>query len=164
MQRNWEEEMLAEYLVTHFPREHTIQRVRLGPITIAGGNEHLSEAERRMVGASFRRWADAVVVTADQLIVIEAALTPDPGDISRLQTYLLLVPTTPELQEFSGRALVGRLVWAVEDPYSKAVAVRAGFQVDLFRPSHFAEWIKTVRLRELTPPRTPKALIEPGAA
>lgn len=151
--------MLAEYVSTHFPTTRVIQRVRLGPITSALPDPTLTEAETRLIGAAWRRWADAVLITEETLTVVEAALMADPGDISRMQVYLALVPSTPELAPYMGRVIRGLLVWAVDDPFSRGVAVRAGLQVVIFKPSNFREWIEGKRARDKTPPRPPPALV-----
>lgn len=158
-QRQWEEEMLAEYLAAFHGTARVIQRVRLGPHGSARPDEPLTSAELRLVGAAWRRWADGVVITADTLTVVEAALMPDPGDISRLQVYLALVPSTPELEPYWGRVTRGLLVWGVDDPVSRLIAVRAGLQVEIFQPSNFHEWITTKRARDKTPPRAAPALL-----
>lgn len=157
--RMWEEEMLAEYLAGHHRAARIIQRVRLGPISSALPDPTLTEAELRLIGAAWRRWADAVLITEETLTVVEAAMMADPGDISRMQVYLALVESTPELAPYRGRVTRGLLLWAVDDPFSRGVAVRAGLQVEIFRPRHFREWIETKRARDRTPPRVAPALL-----
>jgi hypothetical protein len=147
--RHWEEEMLGEYLATHQRGARVIQRVRLGPLRGVVPDPTLSDSERRLIGNAFRRWADAVLVTEDALTVVEAAMVPDPGDVSRLQTYLLLVPSTPELQEFLPRVLKGLLVWGVDDPFSRQVATRHGLAVEIFKPSNWLEFLTVRRLGEV---------------
>jgi len=152
--RNWEMEMLGEWLAARHPGARVMTHVRLGPD--AGGSLHpgLSPEERRLLGASFRRWADAVVVDGGQLLVVETAMVPSPGDISLVDTYLLLVDVTPELQELRPLPRRGVLVWAVDDPYSRQVAIKNGLSVELFKPSNFLEWLSTKRAREQRSPRT----------
>lgn len=157
--RLWEEEMLAEYLVKFHPQDKVLHRVRLGPIENPFPDRSLTEEEARMVGAAWRRWADAVVVSLGTLTVIEAAMIPDPGDISRLQTYLLLVPLTPELHFARDYVKRGLLVWAVEDRFSQQVAVKAGFEVRIFKPSNWLDYMTTRRARERGAPRTPVTVV-----
>ena len=137
--------MLAEYLAAAFPTARVINRQRLGPDGATYSDPRLTDAERRLLGAAFRRWADAVVIDGNVLVVIETAMVPDPRDISLVQTYLKLVDVTPELGEFRALPRRGRLVWAVDDQYSRAVAVAAGLEVVLFRPSNFGEWLTAKR-------------------
>src|ERR1051326_1760258 len=105
--RPWEEEMLGEYLARFHARDRVIQRVRLGPLASQNPDTTLDEAEARLVGAAFRRWADAVVITPVVCYVVEAAMIPDPGDISRVESYLELVRISPELDAWKGRSWRG---------------------------------------------------------
>lgn len=146
--RFWEEEMLGEYLAARHPRDRVLGRVRLGPLTPEHQDPTLTAEELKLLGNSFRRWADAVVVTDAELLVVEAALIPDPRDISLLETYLLLVGVTPELAAWHARPRRGLLVWAVDDAFSRDLAVRHGLAVDIFRPSNWSEWIHSKRERE----------------
>jgi hypothetical protein len=157
--RHWEEELLAEYLATHQRDARVLQRVRLGPHQSALPDETLDDAERRMLGASWRRWADAVIIGERTLTVVEAAMIPDPGDVSRLETYLLLLPHTPELEAFRDRAPRALLVWAVGDPFTEQVARRAGVQVAIFRPSNWTQFISVKRARETGAPRAAQVLL-----
>jgi hypothetical protein len=150
--RLWEEEMLAEYCATFHRDALVMSRVRLGELPGARPDMTLTEEERRLVGAVWRRWADAVVIERDRLLVVETGLVPDPGDISQVQTYLRLVGATPELAAYHALPRRGLLVWAVDDPYCREVAVAAGLEVRIYRPSHFREWIETKRGRERRAP------------
>lgn len=150
----WEEVMLAEYLAAAFPNARVINRQRLGPDGATYTDPRLSDGERKLLGAAFRRWADAVVIDGGVLVVIEAAMVPDPRDISLVQTYMRLVGVTPELSEFRALPVRGRLVWAVDDEFSRAVAVEHGLEVALFRPSNFAAWLEAKRS---TAPRQARA-------
>jgi hypothetical protein len=151
--RKWEEEMLAEYLAAYHPECRVFQRVRLGPIGPLVPDSTLSAEEQRMLGGSFRRWADAVCIEAGQLLVIETKMMPDPRDISQILLYLDLVEVTPELSTVKDLPHRGILVWPVDDPYSNALAVKHGLEVRIFKPSHYAQWLSTIRARESRPAR-----------
>jgi len=152
--RLWEEQFLSEYLAAKRPEARVMFKIRLGPQGVTNPDPTLTESERRMLGAAFRRWADAILVDRGTLVVVEAAMVPDPRDISLVQTYLLLVDHTPELRMLADLPRRGLLVWAVDDPYSRAVAVAAGLEVDVWKPSHFGEWLAAKRARETRPART----------
>lgn len=146
--RQWEFEMLAEYVAALLPRARVVTNVRLGPVAVETRDPGLTAAERALLGAPFRRWCDAIAVEPDRLLVLEAAMMPQPGDISLLELYLELVPHTPELEEWRELPRRGRLVWAVDDAYSRSVAVKHGLEVVIFKPSHLGEWLQVVRERE----------------
>ncbi|SRR6266446_1580546 len=152
--RHWEEEMLGEYLAKFHATCRVLTRVRLGPLSEQFTDNTLTAAERRLLGAAFRRWADAVCVEGRLLNVIETALIPDPRDISLLLAYLRLIDVTPEFQEVAALPRQGILVFAVDDPFTRSLAVDHGLKVDFYRPSNFGEWLTTVRARERRPART----------
>lgn len=152
--RMWEQEMLGEYLAQHHPAARVMTRVRLGPLGSSVPYPNLTPEEKKLLGAAFRRWADALVVDQGQLLVVETAMLPDPRDISIVQVYLELIPLTPELHELRTFPRAGRLVWAVDDPFSRSVATRAGLEVVIFRPSNWPEWLRVTRAREHRGART----------
>jgi hypothetical protein len=154
VRRHWEEEMLGEYLTKFHPGARILTRVYLGPLGDTFTDPSLSEAERKMLGAAWRRWADAVVQEQGRLLVIEVALIPDPRDISLLETYLRLVDVTEEFHHLRAMPRQGILVWAVDDPFSRAHAIENGLEVRLYRPSFFAEYLATRRERERRASRT----------
>lgn len=146
--------MLGEYLARFHPQCRVLTRVRLGPLTVEHHDPTLTDEERRMVGNQFRRWADAMCVEGDRLNVIETAFIADPRDISLLEAYCQLVDVTPELEDVRRLPRHGMLVWAVDDPYSRAIAQKHGLEVVIFKPANFTEWIATKRARERRSSRT----------
>ena len=61
--------MVAEYISQTYPDADVYMRLRLGALRPDGEDRNLSPAEEAMLGV-FRRWADAVVVTRDEVIVV----------------------------------------------------------------------------------------------
>lgn len=157
--RQWEEEMLSEYLAKRHGGARVLYRVRLGPHVGPAQQQQLTPEEQRLLGAAWRRWADAVLVEDGTLWVIEAALIPTPGDIAMVELYLLLVPTTPELQNFAKLPRRGMLLWAVDDPYCRQVAVGRGYRVELFKPAHFTEWARLQEARKTRAVREPAPVV-----
>ena len=154
--------MVAEYVQRTYPQGLVFMRLRLGVMEPDVGPRTLSPEEMAMLGV-FRRWADAVVVTQDELIVVEASIRSDSGDPSKLVLYGRLVPSTPELKAFLNRRLVLELVVAVEDPAVTALAREMGIRVRVYPPPWLPEYLAQLHRRErrpiqarglLTPPST----------
>ncbi len=150
--------MLAEYLVRYHPDAKVINRQRLGPDGASFSDPTLTEAEHRMLGNPFRRWADAVVIDAGTLYVVETAMIPDPRDVSLLQVYLLLVDHTPELAAYAGLPRRGRLVWGIDDEFSRRLAVQHGLEVIVYRPSHWTAFLEAKRAAETRKTRPSQTL------
>lgn len=145
-----EMQMLSEYLAAHYPNDQVRMRVRMGTVQLptTGG---LSERDARAVNHVFLRWADAVVVTPTELIVIEAKMRADPSAISQLELYRELVPKTQELLPFLGRRIVAELVVSIEDPAVTAMASRRSIRVRVYKPAWLGEWAARRRRNESRP-------------
>lgn len=142
--------MVAEYVASQYPQDLVFMRLRLGSLRPAALGLEISEEEAAMLGV-MRRWADAVVVTPRELVVVEASLRSDTGDPSKLVTYGRLVPHTPELKPYLDRPLVLELVVAVEDPVVTAVAHDLGIRTKVYRPPWLPEYLAQLHRRERRP-------------
>jgi hypothetical protein len=153
--------MVAEYVQRTYPQGMVFMRLRLGVMEPDVGPRALSPEEMAMLGV-FRRWADAVVVTQDELIVVEASIRSDSGDPSKLVLYGRLVPKTPELTPFLNRRLVLELVVAVEDPAVTALAQEMGIRVRVYPPPWLPEYLAQLHRRERRPVQA-RGLLTPPA-
>lgn len=150
MTRKWqprELRMLSEFLAENYPGDDYRTRIRLGKIQPRIEGTFLTEEERLHLGV-FRRWADALVIQPDRLILIEAKIRPQPGVISQLQLYKRLVPNTPELQRFLDRPLEMLLVYAIQDALLIEMAREAGIKCIHYRPEWIDEYIAELYPRE----------------
>jgi len=144
MVRRWqprELQLVAEYLVKEYPGAIHMLRVRLGGLHPSLDSETLTDPEKRLL-SPFRRWADAIVIKDDEMVLIEAAIMPEPGDVSKLELYSRLVYSTAELEEYRDLPLVGELVYAIEDPLVIVMARERGFRVKYFRPKWVDDYLK----------------------
>jgi len=132
--------MVSEYLAKFYPNDETRTRVRVGSYPSALHPELLSGGEQRALGV-WRRWADAIVIMPDRLILIEAAIRPSPGDISQLELYAYLLPKTPELAEHKDKPIEKVLLYALEDPVLVRMARERGIRIVYFHPSWIDEYL-----------------------
>jgi len=152
--RNWqprEMRMVSEYLLSHYGDYSYKMRVRLGSTPPPAPGRFRSQVEERMVGL-WRRWADAVVFKPDRVIIIEAAIKPDPGDITKLQLYKRLFPHTAELQRFANLPLALELVYALEDAVVLELAREAEIKVVYFKPDWVDDYLSILYPRERRAP------------
>lgn len=147
-----ETRLLNEYLVAEYKGAIVYPRLRLGAAMPLTPGEALDESELRMVGV-LRRWADAVVITDQELVVIEAKVRAAPGAASQLLLYDELVPFTPELRPYLSRRRVLELVYAVEDPAVSRVCERLGIRCRRFVPAWLPEYTAQLHRRETRAPR-----------
>jgi hypothetical protein len=156
-----ETRMLTEYLAWSYPGAIVWERLRLGPLQPTSSAEGLSPEELSMMGV-FRRWADAVAVTRDELVLIEGKMRSEPGAVAQLLLYRDLVSLTPELNDYRDRRLVLELVVAVEDPAVRRLCDQQGIRHRVFRPDWLAQWSAGRHRREGRAPRDLGAAAVPG--
>lgn len=154
--RKWqarEMRLVSEFLAKEYSDYPAQTRVRLGSIHPGLEPEKLSDAELRAVGV-WRRWADAIVFMPDRLVLIEAAIRPNPGDISQLELYEYLLPMTPELAEHKGKPIEKLLLYTMEDSVIVAMAKDRGIRVVYFHPDWVDEYLAILYPRERRSPLT----------
>lgn len=157
MPRQWqprELRMLSEWLAETYPRDEYMTRVRLGRIQPRVDSDQLTDEEIRQIGVH-RRWADAVVLLQDRVILIEAKIRPQPGVISQLELYARLLPHTPELAAHAHKPLEIVLLYAVEDELINVMAREKGFRCVYYRPAWVDAYLAELYPRERTGGRTP---------
>lgn len=141
--RKWqprEMKLVSEYLAQNYPKYECRTRVRLGSYPAALKPELLTGGDRRALGV-WRRWADAIVIMPDRLILIEAAIRPNPGDISQLELYERLVPMTPELAEYKDLPIDKVLLFALKDPAMELMARERNIRVVYYHPDWIDEYL-----------------------
>lgn len=157
--RKWEPRemrMVAEYLASHYAKYPYKMRVRLGSVPAELDLPGRDMTEYRMAGV-WRRWADAVVFKPRQVVIIEAAIKPDPGYISKLQLYGKLFRHTPELEPYAGLPVALELVYALEDAVLMEMARQAKIKTVEFKPAWLDEYLRILYPRERRAPLTNKA-------
>ena len=157
MPRKWqprEMRMLAEWLAERWPRTEYLTRVRLGRIEPRIGAAELSPEEIRALGVH-RRWADAVVLLPDRVLLVEAKIRPQPGVISQLELYARLLPHTPELAEHAHKPIEMILVYAIEDELINQLAREKGIRCVMYHPNWIDAYIDELYPRERQGGRTP---------
>lgn len=150
--RTWaprEMQLVADWISSEYPDANYRMNVRLGTQHPRLQGKFLTESEQRMAGV-FRRWADAVIITKTELLLVEAAIRPQPGKIAQLHLYEMLLPSTPELEEFKNLTIVKVLLCAIPDPVLIQLARSQGIRVVTYRPDWVDEYISTLYPREQT--------------
>ena len=143
--------MLGEWLEKEYHGRYYATRVRLGAPPAALIKPDMPEEEVRMLGV-WRRWADALVVLPDRLVLIEAAIRPDPGDVSKLELYASLLPHTPEFRQHRDKPIELVLLYCLEDPVLVALARKHGIKTVYYRPTWLQEYLDILYPRERRAP------------
>lgn len=150
-----ETRLLMEYLLLTYPSWPWFTNMKLGTDIPAKSGVVLDEAERRLLRV-YKRYADAVVITDSEIIVIEATISRSTDKVGPLLQYVSLVPHTPELRPFLGRMVVGVILSAVPDAVAENLARKVGVRYVTFTPPWLEEFfaIYPGRIRRAPAPGT----------
>ena len=104
-----------------------------------------------------RGWqaADAVIIRPDEIWVVEAKLRPSRfrEGIGSLLIYLPFVHTTPALQRFMPRTVVGVLLTPIEVPTIRQTCEKQGLKNLVWEPPWYDEYMGGYPPWERVPPR-----------
>jgi len=156
--REWEAEYVSEYCAMTFPRTPVVFHCRLGTWPAPLTAEELSPEEQAMLRVRMR-WADAVVIEPERILVIEGKLRASEflKGLGELQLYTHLVAHTPEFEKFRNRQVKGRLLIPLMDPAVSLMARQQNLEVAVYAPTFWAEFLAAVQPRQARPIRPEEA-------
>lgn len=132
MAQQREGRLVNEYLREYYPTSAQWKRVRLGSV---------ADPEEARIHNVRLRWADAIVDTGDEIIIIEAKIRATPAALAQLELYEDLFGQTPEFSQHweKPRRLV--VLAAAEDQDVRRLAQDKGMDFVLFRPNWIREYL-----------------------
>lgn len=149
----WEIMMIGEWVAQTFPDAEWQTNVRLGSLIPRNKQGRFTVEELRLLGV-WRRRVDAIVYLPDRLLLVEAVLRSQPGKISTLNLYEMLVPQTPELRPYRDLPVQKVLLYCIEDPVLNILAQKDDILPIQFVPSFFDEWFEKLARRKRRAPRS----------
>ena len=141
---------MAEFVAEFYGEYESRTHVHLGSTPPRLRGRYAKPSDERLTGV-FRRWADAIVIMPDRIILIEGKILPQPGVISQLKLYARLLPKTPELAEHKDKPIEKVLLCAIPDPLLNTLCDEEGIRVVIYRPVWITAYLKHVYARERTP-------------
>jgi hypothetical protein len=93
----------------------------------------------------YRRYADAVLVTDEEVMIIEAKVRRPIDGLGQLLLYRHYAPNVTELQRFKPRPFVPTLLIPRVDPFLEPVARANGFKVVIQETEHSMRYLKEKR-------------------
>ena len=133
IRREIEPRWVSEYIAETWPDVKVQPRCPLGAIPKDVEKAYGLEKGARV----FRPWrpeVDAVVFTPGALILIEAKISKPMDGLSKLPVYKSLVPTTPELKEYSRLPVKMQLLLVQPLPWVVEAAGKAGVEIVNYAP------------------------------
>jgi len=151
--REWEAEYVVEYCTKFYPGEKVIYHARLGTFPPEMKSLATEEGELSLLRV-YLRWADAIVLMADQVHIVEAKLLPHLylKGITELELYIRLFKETPEFERWKHLPTYGVLVVPVEDPLVAQMCRARQMRFVVYKPSFWDEFWSEMRRRWTRPP------------
>lgn len=138
MRRELEPRWVSWYVAKTYTKARVRLRCPLGPIP-----EEMTKLHGREKAAKvYRPWrpeVDACIITAEQLILIEAKIQKYMDGLSKLPVYSSLVDTTPELNEFKHLPVKMILLLPAKISWVEAAAEKMKVQVVVDAPDYIKE-------------------------
>jgi len=90
----------------------------------------------------FRKYADAIVVTDDEVLILEAKLRHPIEALGQLLVYVYWSYQVPELRRFRPRKHVGAIVAPLDDQFLRIPMEQAGFRLYIFKPKWAMDYLR----------------------
>lgn len=135
-----ERRLIVEYVRTAFPNERAFFNLRVGPLPAQAAGVDISGLSPN-IWKVYNRYVDALVITADKMIPIEAKIEGLPGAVSQLELYKQLIPQTPELAPYKDLPMDLEIVCVTADPEFVKFANSHGIRVVMFQPPWAVEYL-----------------------
>jgi hypothetical protein len=151
--------LLHEWISMRYPEAMVFYQLRLGPTNRTLVNQVISpELERMLRLANW--YADAVILTQSEGLMVEAKVEPRPEAIGQVLFYLRLYWSTPELAPYMGLPFAPVVLFGESDTTVTDFARSLGVRVETYTPP----WIATYLERQQFRGRGSRRASEPGSA
>jgi len=144
----WEAQYVSEYVARRYPGVPVRIHAHLGTQPRGANGQYLEPAEERMLRV-YMRWADAIVFSPSETVVIEGKLrTAEYAKaLGELEIYVALVPHTAEYAHLVADRVVGEILVPIPDPTVEMLARRKGFRMVVWAPSWFSAYFGSIEYR-----------------
>lgn len=135
---------VAEWVIENYPHAQVFYNLRLGPppAEISAAYPGLDVDRYARV---WKKTCDAVVVTEEELFLIEGELRRPLLALGELLIYRDLLSTTPELKPYIGLRVRTILLCPIEDPTLEMTLKEHKIEKALYRPPWVEEYLKEVQ-------------------
>lgn len=133
--------LLQEWVSVKYAGAQVFYELRLGPTQKSLAGVQVSPALEAMLRVA-NWYADCVIVTGTEVLVVEAKVDPVPGAVGQVLFYRTLIYATPALQPYTAMPVTPVVLFAEDDSGVTPFARGLGVRVEIY----------TLRLRS-TPPQ-----------
>lgn len=143
----WEIKLINEYIQENYPNCLQWRRVRLGP---------LPGTPPSKLYQGLRRWADRIIFTGKEVIILEGKMSPRAEGVTELEIYRKLFPETPEFSSLAKYPVRCVFLTTKHDETIETICKEHGIEYVVFAP----EWTKKYwELKARGAPVTPEILM-----
>jgi len=156
--QEWEAQYVSDYVARRYAGLPCRIHARLGTPVVSVEGAELSAEEERMLRVKMR-WADAIVFSPSETIVIEGKLRASEylKAIGELELYVRLIPLTPDFKDLVAPRVVGELLAPGQDPTVELLAREKGFRFVLWAPDWIQSYLSGIPGRSTRPTRPSEA-------
>lgn len=134
---------VIEWVNENYPADKVFFNLRLGPPTLAIAEKYPGIDVNRYARV-WKRTCDAVVITKDEILLIEGELRRPVEGLGELLVYRDLIWATPELKPYSGRKVRTILLVPLHDPQTEGIANKNEIEIIIYRPRWVEEYLREV--------------------
>lgn len=137
-----ESRLLKEWLDRRYPDATLAGRIRLGPTRRSAPGGNLTPEMEAML--SVENWyPDALILSPNELLIVEAKVNPKPAAIGEVLFYQRLLARTPDLSAYLQYHFQPVVLFGEDDPDVNAFARSLGVRVEVWIPP----WLSGYLLR-----------------
>lgn len=143
--------LLHEWAGLRYPQAQVLYQLRLGPTERTLVNVHVTPALEAMLRTA-NWYADAVVLTPNEGLVVESKVEPDPRAVGQVLFYFRLFYSTPALAQYLNRPFTPVVLFGESDPDVTAFAHSLGCRVEVYTPVWIAQYLERQQFRTRSTP------------
>ncbi len=134
---------VVEYVTNTYPHDLAWFNLRMGmaPISVAEAHPGMDVDRYARV---WKKTCDAVVVTPNEIVLIEGELRRPSLALGELLVYRDLISTTTELKPYSGRAIKTILLCPITDPTLTMQLKDHKIDLAVYRPKWVEQYLQEV--------------------
>ena len=134
---------VVEYVTEIYPNDRQFFNLRMGPAPISIAEAYPGLNVDRFARV-WKKTCDAVVITKDEIVLIEGELRRPTEGLGELLVYRDLINTTPELQPFMGKKIRTVLLCPILDPTMTMQLRDHNIDAVLYKPQWVEDYLQEV--------------------
>jgi hypothetical protein len=133
--------LLKEWISIRYPTALVFYQLRLGPTDRSLVNVPVTPALERLLRVA-NWYADAVILTDTEGLIVEAKREPDPSAVGQVLFYLRLYWSTPDLLGYQQIPFSPVVLFPSNDVAVTDFARSLGVRVEIYTPPWYAAYIE----------------------